>query len=240
MNAISLIWIKIKNHKFVGIKKLKMKIGILGTGVVGKTIGSKLIELGHQVMMGSRTSNNEKALAWVIESGALASQGTFADAASFGEMVFNCSKGEFTLEVIKLAGEKNLSGKILIDVSNPLDFSKGMPPILSIINDNSLAEEIQKALPETKVVKTLNTMNCNLMVNPLLLKGGDHTVFMNGNDNDAKTEVSKLLQSFGWHSDNIIDMGDIATARGTEQLLPIWIRLYGKFGTPMFQFKIVK
>ncbi len=217
-----------------------MNIAVLGTGMVGDMIASKLISLGHSVMMGSRTVNNEKALAWCGKSGANASQGTFAEAAQFGLVIFNCTKGMNTIDALRLAGSDNLKNKILIDISNPLDFSKGMPPTLSIVNDNSLGEEIQKLFPETKVVKTLNTLNCQLMVNPKLLNDGDHTIFMSGNSSEAKTDVSLLLQSFGWKAENIIDLGDITTARGTEQLLPVWIRLYGTFGNAMFQFKIVK
>jgi len=132
-----------------------MKIGILGTGMVGATLGTKLVQLGHQVKMGSRTANNEKATKWVGENGANASQGTFADAASFGEVVFNCTKGDGAMDAVKAAGENNLNGKILVDVSNPLDFSKGMPPSLYplLSNTNSLGEEIQKTFPHTKVVK---------------------------------------------------------------------------------------
>lgn len=217
-----------------------MKIGVLGTGVVGNTIGSKLTQLGHQVMMGSRTANNEKAAAWVKTAGANAAQGTFADAATFGEIMFNCTSGGATLDVMKLAGTDNMKGKILIDIANPLDFSKGMPPTLSVVNDNSLGEEIQKALPETKVVKTLNTLNCQLMVNPNLVNSGDHHIFICGNDANAKTQVRNLLNSFDWQNENIIDLGDITNARGTEQVLPIWIRLMGSLGTAMFQFKVVK
>ena len=217
-----------------------MKIAVLGTGTVGDAIASKLISLGHQVMMGSRTKNNEKALAWCDKSGENASQGTFAEAAQSGLIIFNCTKGSNTLDALRLAGSENLKGKILIDISNPLDFSKGMPPTLSIVNDNSLGEEIQKLFPETKVVKTLNTLNGQLMVNPQLVNGGDHTIFMSGNSAEAKLDVGLLLQSFGWKGENIIDVGDITTARGTEQLLPLWIRLYGAFGNAMFQFKVVK
>lgn len=216
-----------------------MKIGILGTGVVGKTIGSRLTGLGHEVKMGSRSATNEKAAEWVAASGSNASQGTFADAAAFGEIIFNCSKGEVSLDVLKLAGETNLNGKILVDISNPLDFSKGMPPTLSICNNDSLGETIQRTFPQVKVVKTLNTMNCNLMVNPAAL-AGDHTVFLSGNDAQAKSEVHALLASFGWADKNRIDVGDITTARGTEQLLPIWIRLWGVLGSPAFNFNIVR
>ncbi|CAN5910810.1 NAD(P)-binding domain-containing protein [soil metagenome] len=216
-----------------------MKIAVLGTGMVGNAIGTKLIALGHEVKMGSRTNTNEKALAWVNSAGNNASQGTFEDSAAFGEILFNCTKGQASVEVLQLAGEKNLNGKILIDISNSLDFSKGMPPTLSICNDDSLGETIQRAFPDVKVVKTLNTMNCNLMVNASVVPG-EHNVFVSGNDPDAKTEVKKLLNDFGWNENSIIDLGDISTARGTEQLLPIWVRLMGTLGTPNFNFHIVK
>ncbi len=218
-----------------------MKIGILGTGIVGQTIGSALIKNGHDVKMGSRTNDNPKALDWVAKSGSHASNGTFADAASFGEIVFNCTKGENTLDALKLAGSNNLKGKILIDISNSLDFSKGMPPTLTIVNDNSLGEEVQKLLPDTKVVKTLNTLTCSLMVNPKLVNNGDHDIFVCGNDPEARSVVTTFLSdNFGWESKHIIDLGDITNSRGTEQLLPIWIRLMQNLGTANFQFKIVK
>jgi 8-hydroxy-5-deazaflavin:NADPH oxidoreductase len=217
-----------------------MKIAVLGTGMVGETIGARLVELGHEVKMGSRSSNNEKAVEWAKKVGSKGSYGTFADAASFANIIFNCTKGETTIQAITLAGEANLKGKVLIDISNPLDFSKGMPPSLSIVNTDSLGETIQRTFPDLKVVKTLNTLTCTLMVNPKLLSNGDHDVFMSGNDAEAKTAVKQLLNEFGWENNHVIDMGDITTARGTEQLLPIWIRLYGTLGTPNFNFKIVK
>ncbi|MGP8216697.1 MAG: NADPH-dependent F420 reductase [Bacteroidia bacterium] len=217
-----------------------MKIGIIGTGAVGSTIGTKLAQSGHDVKMGSRTANNEKASAWVKAAGAHASQGTFADAAAFGEIIFNCTKGEVSLDALKLAGEKNLNGKILVDVANPLDFSKGMPPFLTpaLCNTNSLGEEIQRTFPGAKVVKALNTMNCVLMVNPKLVPGS-HDLFICGNDAGAKAKVTEILQKdFGWPE--VLDMGDITSARATEMLLPIWIRLMMKFQSPNFNFKIVK
>ncbi len=215
-----------------------MKIAILGSGIVGQTIGSKLVELGHNVRMGSRTSTNEKAAGWVGKTGANASQGTFADAAAFGEILFVCTNGMGTLEALRMAGSANLAGKILIDVSNPLDFSKGFPPTLTICNDDSLGEQIQREFPEAKIVKTLNTVNCVLMVNPSLLPG-EHDLFMSGNDTGAKVMVRKILTEwFGWK--NVIDLGDITTARGTEQLLPIWVRLMGLFKSPQFNFHIVR
>jgi predicted dinucleotide-binding enzyme len=216
-----------------------MKIGIIGTGMVGSTLGTKLVQLGHEVKMGSRTANNEKAAAWVKIAGAKASQGTFADAAAFGEIVFNCTKGEVSIKALKLAGEKNLDGKVLVDVANALDFSKGMPPILtpSLTNTTSLGEEIQKTFPGAKVVKALNTMNCVLMVNPKLVPG-DHDLFICGNDVAAKTKVTEIVKRFGWP--DVLDMGDITAARATEMLLPIWVRLMMKYGNPNFNFKIVR
>jgi len=222
-----------------------MKIGILGTGVVGSTIGTRLVELGHEVMMGSRTYNNEKAVTWISQAGknrkgtdGAASQGTFADAARHGEFVINCTKGEKSVEVIRMAGEENLSGKILIDLANPLDFSKGFPPTLTICNTDSLGEQIQKAVPSVKVVKALNTMTCSVMVNPASVPGV-HTVFMCGNDQEAKDKVEEILRAwFGWQQ--VIDLGDITNARGTEMMLPIWVRLYAKFQTANFNFHIAK
>jgi hypothetical protein len=218
-------------------KKKEMKnIAILGTGMVGDAIGTKLVSLGHKVMMGSRTSDNEKALAWTEKNGEFASQGAFADAAAFGELIFNCTSGKVSLEALQLAGRENLQGKILVDVANPLDFSKGMPPSLTICNTDSLGEVIQRQFADVKVVKALNTLNCQLMVNPGLLKDAG-SIFLCGNDTAAKAEVDSLLRSFGW--EKIIDLGDISAARGTEQLLPVWVRLMGIMGTPMFNFNIV-
>ncbi len=215
-----------------------MKIGVLGTGVVGEAIGSKLAQVGHAVKMGSRTANNDKAAAWVKQTGRNASQGTFADAAAFGEILFNCTSGKASLDALQMAGAGNLKGKVLIDIANPLDFSRGMPPSLLVCNTDSLGEQIQRAFPEVKVVKSLNTMNCNLMVNPGLL-AEDHAVFVSGNDAEAKATVTALLkEGFGWKS--VIDLGDISTARGVEMVLPLWVSLMGKVGTPMFNFRIVR
>lgn len=171
-------------------------------------------------------------------NGPKASQGTFADAAAFGEIVFNCTAGAASIEALKQAGERNLQSKILIDISNPLDFSRGMPPTLTICNTDSVGEQIQRAFPNVKVVKTLNTVNCNVMVNPILVPG-DHDVFMSGNDAAAKSKVREVLtQWFGWKS--VIDLGDISTARGTEMYLPLWVRLYALFQKPNFNIKVVK
>jgi 8-hydroxy-5-deazaflavin:NADPH oxidoreductase len=226
-----------------------MKIGILGTGVVGQTIAEKLSQLGHSVMMGTRDKQitlaktgkdnfGRPAFGEWRKNNLTVQLGTYSEAASFGEFLVNATSGTGSIEALKLAGENNLAGKILLDISNPLDFSKGMPPTLTICNTDSLGEQIQRTFPKLKVIKSLNTLNAYLMVNPGLLPESTN-IFMNGNDPDAKSEVKKLLTSFGWNSQDIIDMGDITTARGTEQILPIWVRLWGTFQTPMFNFKIV-
>lgn len=214
-----------------------MRIGILGTGVVGQTIGTALVRGGHEVRLGSRTADNPKARDWATTSGEPASQGTFADAATFGEIVFDCTSGTASLEALRAAGAGNLAGKILVDVANPLDFSHGMPPTLTISNTDSLAERIQAEFPETKVVKTLNTMTAKVMLDPALVPG-EHDVFLSGNDPDAKAKVRELLQSFGWR--NIIDLGDITSARGAEMVLPIWLRLMGALKSPVFNFHIAR
>ncbi|MFN2636616.1 MAG: NADPH-dependent F420 reductase [Gemmatimonadaceae bacterium] len=212
-----------------------MKIGILGTGIVGKTLGTKLVQLGHDVRMGSRTAGNEKAKAWVKEAGGKASEGTFADAAAHGEVVFNCTSGMAALDALKAAGSRNLDGKILIDVSNPLDFSKGMPPSLSVSNTDSLGEQIQRAYPSVKVVKALNTVNAGVMIEPSRAPG-QHTAFMCGNDASAKAKVRDILESFGW--EDVLDLGDITGARGQEMILPLWLRIFMTLNNPNFNFHI--
>jgi predicted dinucleotide-binding enzyme len=212
-----------------------MKIGILGTGMVGETLGTKFVQLGHQVKMGSRTANNESAAKWVKAAGANASQGTFAEAAAFGEMEFLCLKGTVFLDIAKNLKPDALNGKVVVDVSNPLDFASGALT-LSICNANSLGEEVQKAAPSAKVVKTLNTVNCEVMVDPA--KGGNPSMFVCGNDVNAKKQVSDLLKTLGWQ--DIIDIGDITKSRGTEMLMHLWMNLFGVFGTPHFGWKIVR
>ena len=208
-----------------------MKIAVLGTGIVGRTLGGKLIELEHEVRMGSRDAANETAAAWAREAGERASHGTFADAAGFAELVVNATGGMVSLQALEAAGAENLAGKVLIDVANTLDFSKGRPPTLSVCNDDSLGEQIQRAHPDARVVKTLNTMNCEVMVQPSLVPGR-HNVFVCGEDADAKHQVTELLRSFGWPSEAVIDLGGIGAARGTEMYLPLWLALMGATGTP--------
>ncbi len=212
-----------------------MRHAVLGTGMVGKAIASKLRSLDHDVTMGSRTADNAAATAWAAETGGRAA--TFADAAAWAEVVWNCTSGGASLEALALAGADNLAGKILIDLANPLDFSQGFPPILSITGRDSLGEQIQRRFPQARVVKTLNTMNCLLMVDPGRVPEATE-VFVSGDDAQAKAAVVEILRSFGWAAP--IDLGDISTSRGTEAWLPLWVRLYGALGTPDFNMKLVR
>ncbi|WP_317897282.1 NADPH-dependent F420 reductase [Aurantibacillus circumpalustris] len=223
-----------------------MKIAILGTGGVGKAFATRLTDLGHEVCVGTRDVS--KTLEKDGEAGFKHFQSlnpkvklaTFSDAAAFGEIVINVSKGANTMDVIK-AASSNLKGKVLVDISNPLDFSNGMPPSLipEYSNTNSLGEEIQKYLPDTKVVKTLNTMWNGLMINPALIGNGDHVNYICGNDTEAKKKVISLLNEFGWKKESLLDLGDINAARATEAVLPIWLRVYGAKQSGAFNFKIV-
>jgi 8-hydroxy-5-deazaflavin:NADPH oxidoreductase len=220
-----------------------MHIGVLGTGAVGETIATALTEKGHNVRMGSRSANNEKAAAWVKKSNNHATQGDFNDAAAFGDIVFLCLNGAHALDAVHAISTDSINGKIVVDVTNPLDFSKGMPPGLleGLNNSTSLGEEIQSALPGAKVVKTFNTVNCNVMVNPKLINNGDHTLFICGNDADAKNKVKHfLVDSFGWKPENLLDLGGIIAARGVEAYVPLWVMMMQVTGTPMFNIKVVK
>jgi 8-hydroxy-5-deazaflavin:NADPH oxidoreductase len=214
-----------------------MRIGVLGTGDVGSRLATKLVSLGHEVKMGSRTAQNPKGEEWAKANGPSASAGTFADAAKFGEVVFNCTVGAASLEALKQAGANNLAGKVLVDVANPLDFSKGMPPTLTVCNTDSLAEQIQRAFPGAKVVKALNTMGNQVMVNPGIVPG-EHDTFVCSNDPQAKAKVVEILHAFGWKSP--IDLGDITAARGLEMVLPIWVRLMVTLKIRDFNFKIAR
>ena len=216
-----------------------MRIGVLGTGMVGRAIATKLADLGHEVKMGSRTAANESAAEWVASAGAGASQGTFADAAAHGDVVFNCTAGEASLAALESAGAENLAGKVLVDVSNALDHSRGMPPGLFTSSFDSLGEQIQRAFPDTRVVKALNTVNCEVMVEPSKVPG-EHDVFLCGDEQAAKARVAELLQSFGWPPESVVDLGDLSSARGMEAYLLLWIRLWGALGTGHFNVKVVR
>ncbi|MFC0006899.1 NADPH-dependent F420 reductase [Micromonospora siamensis] len=217
-----------------------MRIGVLGTGMVGRAIAARAAELGHEVTVGTRDVATTRAGDWADWAAArpAVTLATHAEAAADAELVVNATSGDGSLPALDAAGEENLAGKVLLDIANPLDHSKGFPPTLSVLNDDSLGERIQRAFPRTRVVKALNTLTADLMTHPRQLADGGHTVFVSGDDADAKKEVTELLTSFG-HTD-VIDLGDITTARGTEMLLPLWLRLYGRLGTGIFNIKVVR
>ena len=226
-----------------------MRIAVLGTGMVGQALAGKLADLGHQVTVGTRDAGattartepdamgNPPYRAWAQAHPAVR-LATFAAAAADAELIVNATSGTASIDALEAAGRGNLAGKVLLDVANPLDPSAGFPPGLSVSNTDSLAEQIQRAYPELTVVKALNTMTAYLMTDPRQLADGNHSVFVSGNDQAAKKTVTGLLESFG-HRD-VIDLGDLSTARGAEMLVPIWLRLYGALGTPTFNFKVVR
>lgn len=229
-----------------------MKFGIIGTGTVGQALAGKINSLSHNVMIGTR--NVEETLSrtnkdffgnppfkeW-YENNKDIKLGTFEQAAEFGDVLILATQGVVALDLLKSINPNFLKNKILIDVTNPLDFSKGMPPSLipELSNNNSLGEEIQKLLPDTKVVKTFNTMWNGLMINPQMLGNGNHINFIAGNDNGAKIQVRDFLLQFGWKEEKLIDLGDISASRGTEAILLIWLRLMGLKQTVAFNFDIV-
>ena len=215
-----------------------MRIGVLGTGMVGQAIGSKLVHLGHEVMMGSRDVDNPKAVIWAKEEGGQhALFGNYANAAEFGEIIFNCTLGTASLAALRMAGASNLKDKILIDTANPLDYSTEHWS-LTICNTDSLGEQIQREFPEVRVVKTLNTLNADVMVNPSRLNETTD-VFVSGNDVNAKETVIKILRDwFGWKS--IIDLGDISTSRGVEMYVVLWRNLRLVVSSRQFNIKLVR
>ncbi|HXZ77701.1 MAG TPA: NAD(P)-binding domain-containing protein [Streptosporangiaceae bacterium] len=226
-----------------------MKIAVLGTGIVGQSLAGRLAELGHEVTAGTRDVAATMARtapdamgsppypAWAAAHPQVG-LATFAGAAAGAELLVNATSGGVSMAALAAAGTANLAGKVLIDIANPLDFSAGFPPSLFVKDTDSLGEQIQAAHPELRVVKALNTLTAALMADPAQLAGGQHSVFVAGNDPDAKKTVTGLLESFG-HTD-VIDLGDISAARGTEMMMPLWLRLMGTLNTPMFNFKVVR
>ena len=225
-----------------------MQTAVLGTGMVGRTLAARLHELGHSVVVGTRdpqatlartdadSMGNPPFSVWHADHQDVP-LATFAEAAAGAELVVHASSGSAALEVLGLAGAENLAGKILVDVSNPLDPSAGFPPTLFVKDTDSLGEQVQRAFPEARVVKTLNTMTAAIMARPETL-GASSTVFVSGEDADAKATVTELLRSFG--HDDVVDLGGIETARGAEMVMPVWLRLMGALGTPFFNFKVVR
>ncbi len=215
----------------------RMRIAVLGTGAVGRNVAGRLAEIGHDVTLGTRDPDATRAREDFEEPVGVGLV-TFSEAAGAAEVVVNASNGAATLDVLARAGADNLAGRVLLDLANPLDFSHGMPPTLLVKDTDSLAEQVQRAHPDARVVKALNTMNNELMVHPETLAAGDHTAFVAGDDAEAKDLVSRLLAELG-HRD-VIDVGDLTGARALEMMLPLWVRLMGTLGTAHFQFKVVR
>lgn len=221
-----------------------MRIAVLGTGMVGQAIAGRLDELGHEVRVGTRDAAAALARTGDGSLGAWAAGhpqvevATFAAAAASAELIVNATSGEVSLAALGSAGAASLAGKVLLDIANPLDFSNGFPPTLFVEDTDSLGEQIQAAFPDARVVKSLNTLTAELMVRPGQLADGQHTVFVSGDDADAKAAVTALLTSMG-HTD-VLDLGGIETCRGTEMFLPLWLRTMGALGTTMFNVKVVR
>ncbi|MGB8652640.1 MAG: NAD(P)-binding domain-containing protein [Mycobacteriales bacterium] len=219
-----------------------MKIAVLGTGMVGQALAGRLAQLGHDVVVGTRDPQTTLAhppFATWQDQHPHVRLATFAEAAAHGEVVVNASSGGASLAVLEAAGADRLAGKVLLDIANPLDFSQGFPPSLSVVNTDSLAEQIQRAFPAVRVVKSLNTMNCEVMVDPKRLPG-DHDVLVAGDDPEAKATVEGLLRELGWPQGSIIDLGGLRAARGTEMYLPLWLSLMQALGSGDFNIKVVK
>lgn len=223
-----------------------MSIAILGTGIVGKTLAEALAAKSYEVVLGTRDvaatlarQEGDTTFESWLQAYPSVQLTTFADAVGQADVILNATSGQASLAILNSIGEANLNDKIMIDISNPLDFSQGMPPSLFVSNTDSLAEQIQRAFPNLKVVKALNTLTAALMVNPQALANGEHDIFVCGNDGAARATVSDYLKEwFGWK--HVIDLGDITAARGTEMYLPLWLRLWGSLGTGMFNIKVVK
>jgi predicted dinucleotide-binding enzyme len=226
-----------------------MKVTVLGTGMVGQAVAGRLAELGHEVTMGTRDvaattartepdgMGNPPVSAWLADHPAVR-LASYSEAAVGADLIVNATTGSGSIAALEAVGPDGRSGRVLLDIANPLDFSAGFPPTLTVKDTDCLAEQIQRAFPDLRVVKALNTLTAALMVHPELVGGGDHTVFVSGDDAQAKQVVVDLLGQLG-HRD-VIDLGALSTARGTEMLLPLWVRLMAALGTPMFQLKVVR
>ncbi|MFH8938836.1 NADPH-dependent F420 reductase [Streptomyces griseosporeus] len=213
-----------------------MRYAVLGTGEVGRTLGGRLVALGHEVTLGSRAKDNPVALDWAWQAGGRAAAGTFAEAAAAAEVVVNAVGGRVALSALEAAGAQHLDGKVLIDVSNPLAFEEGQAR-LSPVESDSVAEQIQRAFPHARVVKTLNTVNCQVMVDPGRVPG-EHVLFVCGEDAEAKEQVTALLGEFGWPAGRVLDLGGIREARAVEMWLPLWLSLFRAFGHADFNLEL--
>jgi 8-hydroxy-5-deazaflavin:NADPH oxidoreductase len=213
-----------------------MRIAVVGSGVVGRTLAQGFVRLGHEVVVGTRdpaeTGRREE---W---AGSDLTLRAFGEVATDADLLVNATNGDASLAALEQVGAEQLAGKVLVDVSNPLDFSGGFPPTLSVKDTDSLAEQLQRAFPATKVVKTLNTVTASVMVDPGSVGEGDTTVFVAGDDEGARTQVRELLESLGWR--DVVELDGLHNARGLEMYVALWVRLMGALGTSEFNVKLVR
>jgi hypothetical protein len=212
-----------------------MKVGVLGAGEVGRALGAGFASHGHQVMIGTRDPKQEKVRAWVTARGPAVSAGTFAETAAFGELLVLATSWEGTGSALGMAGHANFRGKVVIDVTNPLDFSGGVPPRLAVAGNDSGGETVQRWLPDALVVKAFNIVGNPHMVHPDF-PGGPPDMFICGNDEAAKRAVTDVLKSFGW---GVIDLGGIASSRHLEAMAMVWILHYFKTGNGNHALKML-
>lgn len=219
-----------------------MNIGIVGNGAAAEAIGSALLKKGHNVLLGGPKSGNERSAAWVKKAGKGAAEGPYEEGALFGELVFICLEGAFALEILKTIHPDSVAGKIVVDVTNPLDYTRGSQPrILKEFRDVSLGESIQQLLPHAYVVKALNTVNYQLMTDARQVAKGDHSLFVCGNDTNAKNQLKHfLVDNFHWKADGLVDLGSIEAARAIEAIVPFCVLLSQSYGTPLINFKVVR
>jgi hypothetical protein len=213
-----------------------MRVGVLGTGDVGRALGRAFVALGHNVKMGSRSATNEKAVAWAKELGAMASVGTFADAASHGEIVVLATLGVANESALRSAGPEKFRGTVVIDTTNPLDFSGGMPPKLAVAGNDSAGERVQRLLPDAYVVKAFNTVGSAHMFRPSF-PGGPPDMFICGNNDDAKTTVAGILSDCGW---GVVDIGGIESSRYLEAMCLVWVLHGARTNTWNHAFRLLR
>lgn len=210
-----------------------MRLAVFGTGSAGQTLAAGFARVGHEVVVGTRDPEATRARdGWTADL----PLATYADAAAGAPVVVLAVSGAGAADALAAAGD--LTGTVVLDVSNPLDFSAGFPPTLSVKDTDSLAEQLQRAHPEARVVKALNTVNAALMVDPRSLADGDHTIFVAGDDADARALVKGMLADLGWS--DVVEFTSLDAARGLEMWLPLWVRLMQNLGTAHFNLKLVR
>ena len=212
-----------------------MRIAVLGTGPVGRTLAAAFARLGHEVTVATRDPSVTMARDdWTLDLPLV----PFGDVGGDVDLVVNATNGQRSLDALGGLPPGVLAGTVLLDVANPLDSSQGFPPTLAVKDTDSLAEQIQRAFPDARVVKALNTVNAMVMVDPARVGDGETTMFLAGDDAGARATVGELLRSLGWR--DVVEFEELSAARGMEMWLPLWVRLMMRLGTPDFNLRIVR